>query len=241
MWKDWNKGYQAFNPAWRLFRWAGGKIRTFILEWRYKLPRQLVLARNILNFQGLQLKMTYVLVLLKYNFNLFFFCTLSSQIFWALWGINSHHRVNFVGNLQASTPLWLKLKTVPTSFFEQKASSKNNQCVFEFSVSHHQYFSKLFIIPHLFLILFYLLLFQLLNKLDKLNNDPNVHGIIVQMPLDSVTKINSHIVTDSVCPSKDIDGWVDYINFFCGKLINNNRDFKIGHLEQSCRNCECGF
>ncbi|XP_066589052.1 C-1-tetrahydrofolate synthase, cytoplasmic [Prorops nasuta] len=47
---------------------------------------------------------------------------------------------------------------------------------------------------------------ELLNKLNKLNNDPNTHGIIVQMPLDSVNKINSHLITDSVIPEKDVDG-----------------------------------
>lgn len=47
---------------------------------------------------------------------------------------------------------------------------------------------------------------ELLNKVNKLNNDPNVHGIIVQMPLDSVNKINSHLITDTVSPNKDVDG-----------------------------------
>ncbi|XP_015584990.1 C-1-tetrahydrofolate synthase, cytoplasmic isoform X2 [Cephus cinctus] len=47
---------------------------------------------------------------------------------------------------------------------------------------------------------------ELLNKLYKLNNDPNVHGIIVQMPLDSVNPINSHLITDTVSPDKDVDG-----------------------------------
>ncbi|KAL3285658.1 hypothetical protein HHI36_000190 [Cryptolaemus montrouzieri] len=47
---------------------------------------------------------------------------------------------------------------------------------------------------------------QLLSKLNQLNNDPNVHGIIVQMPLDADNEINSHLVTDSVSPEKDVDG-----------------------------------
>ncbi|XP_014232390.1 C-1-tetrahydrofolate synthase, cytoplasmic isoform X1 [Trichogramma pretiosum] len=47
---------------------------------------------------------------------------------------------------------------------------------------------------------------ELLSALDKLNNDPNTHGIIVQMPLDSVNKIDSHLVTDFVSPAKDVDG-----------------------------------
>ncbi|XP_076645117.1 pug C-1-tetrahydrofolate synthase, cytoplasmic isoform X1 [Halictus rubicundus] len=47
---------------------------------------------------------------------------------------------------------------------------------------------------------------ELVNKVTKLNNDPNIHGIIVQMPLDSVNKINSHMITDLVSPDKDVDG-----------------------------------
>uniref|UniRef100_A0A1B6G1K4 C-1-tetrahydrofolate synthase, cytoplasmic n=1 Tax=Cuerna arida TaxID=1464854 RepID=A0A1B6G1K4_9HEMI len=47
---------------------------------------------------------------------------------------------------------------------------------------------------------------QLLTKLKMLNENPNIHGIIVQMPLDSENKIDAHLVTDSVDPSKDVDG-----------------------------------
>lgn len=47
---------------------------------------------------------------------------------------------------------------------------------------------------------------ELISKVNKLNNDPNVHGIIVQMPLDCVNKINSHLITDLVSPDKDVDG-----------------------------------
>lgn len=47
---------------------------------------------------------------------------------------------------------------------------------------------------------------ELINKVNNLNNDPNVHGIIVQMPLDSVNKIDSHMITDLVSPEKDVDG-----------------------------------
>lgn len=50
------------------------------------------------------------------------------------------------------------------------------------------------------------ILLQLLSKLKKLNEDPNVHGIIVQLPLDTDNKINQHLITDSVSPDKDVDG-----------------------------------
>ncbi|XP_030765230.1 C-1-tetrahydrofolate synthase, cytoplasmic isoform X2 [Sitophilus oryzae] len=47
---------------------------------------------------------------------------------------------------------------------------------------------------------------ELLNELEKLNADYRIHGIIVQMPLDSDNKIDSHVITDAVSPSKDVDG-----------------------------------
>lgn len=47
---------------------------------------------------------------------------------------------------------------------------------------------------------------QLVYRLKKLNSDPNIHGIIVQMPLDSNHKINSDLITDLVAPEKDVDG-----------------------------------
>ncbi|KAJ8898327.1 hypothetical protein PR048_003687 [Dryococelus australis] len=50
-------------------------------------------------------------------------------------------------------------------------------------------------------------IFQLLMKLRKLNDDPDIHGIIVQMPLDSDNPIDSHLITNSVSPDKDVDGY----------------------------------
>jgi len=47
---------------------------------------------------------------------------------------------------------------------------------------------------------------ELLANIQNLNDDPSVHGIIVQMPLDADTVIDSHKVTDAVAPSKDVDG-----------------------------------
>jgi len=47
---------------------------------------------------------------------------------------------------------------------------------------------------------------ELLSKIRGLNENPSVHGIIVQMPLDSDQEIDSHLVTDAVLPSKDVDG-----------------------------------
>lgn len=47
---------------------------------------------------------------------------------------------------------------------------------------------------------------ELLCEIQKLNNDPNIHGIIVQMPLDSVNTIDAHAITDAVSTEKDVDG-----------------------------------
>jgi methylenetetrahydrofolate dehydrogenase (NADP+)/methenyltetrahydrofolate cyclohydrolase/formyltetrahydrofolate synthetase len=47
---------------------------------------------------------------------------------------------------------------------------------------------------------------QLLKTISHLNLNPSVHGIIVQMPLDSANMIDSTLITDSVIPNKDVDG-----------------------------------
>lgn len=47
---------------------------------------------------------------------------------------------------------------------------------------------------------------ELLSEIGRLNADWRVHGIIVQMPLDSVHAIDAHLVTDAVSPDKDVDG-----------------------------------
>ncbi|KAH8312465.1 hypothetical protein KR044_010866, partial [Drosophila immigrans] len=47
---------------------------------------------------------------------------------------------------------------------------------------------------------------ELLDKVRELNADARVHGIIVQMPLDSDTKINANLISDAVSPSKDVEG-----------------------------------
>ena len=47
---------------------------------------------------------------------------------------------------------------------------------------------------------------ELLAKIKQLNADREVDGIIVQMPLDSSSEIDSHLITNSVDPDKDVDG-----------------------------------
>ncbi len=46
---------------------------------------------------------------------------------------------------------------------------------------------------------------QLLSTIDELNADPDVHGILVQLPLPP--QINDHKVIERVDPRKDVDGF----------------------------------
>ncbi|MDG2339795.1 MAG: tetrahydrofolate dehydrogenase/cyclohydrolase catalytic domain-containing protein, partial [Paracoccaceae bacterium] len=46
---------------------------------------------------------------------------------------------------------------------------------------------------------------DLLALIDKLNNDPAVHGILVQLPLPK--HLNEDLVINSIDPAKDVDGF----------------------------------
>jgi methylenetetrahydrofolate dehydrogenase (NADP+)/methenyltetrahydrofolate cyclohydrolase len=45
----------------------------------------------------------------------------------------------------------------------------------------------------------------LLALIDELNVDPNVHGILVQLPLPS--QVDESLVTNHIAPEKDVDGF----------------------------------
>ena len=47
---------------------------------------------------------------------------------------------------------------------------------------------------------------QVLKAVDELNKDSTIHGIIVQLPPDSVEPIDPAICTNAVAPEKDVDG-----------------------------------
>ncbi|ESP00125.1 hypothetical protein LOTGIDRAFT_201055 [Lottia gigantea] len=47
---------------------------------------------------------------------------------------------------------------------------------------------------------------EVLQTVVRLNNDSSVHGIIVQLPMESDNPIDAHLVTNSILPSKDVDG-----------------------------------
>ena len=46
---------------------------------------------------------------------------------------------------------------------------------------------------------------DLLTLVDQLNNDPAVHGILVQLPLPK--HLNEDLVINSISPEKDVDGF----------------------------------
>ena len=58
---------------------------------------------------------------------------------------------------------------------------------------------------------------DLLNLVTKLNNDPKIHGILVQLPLPK--KIDENLITNSVLPHKDVDGFTA-VNI--GHLMSEN-------------------
>lgn len=61
---------------------------------------------------------------------------------------------------------------------------------------------------------------ELLSLISRLNQDPKIHGILVQLPLPK--KIRERRVLDDVIPEKDVDGF-HYINV--GKLVANEPGF----------------
>jgi methylenetetrahydrofolate dehydrogenase (NADP+)/methenyltetrahydrofolate cyclohydrolase len=61
---------------------------------------------------------------------------------------------------------------------------------------------------------------KLLNLIDKLNADPRVHGILVQMPLPK--HISEQKVINAIAPEKDVDGFHP-VN--AGKLLNGEDCF----------------
>jgi methylenetetrahydrofolate dehydrogenase (NADP+)/methenyltetrahydrofolate cyclohydrolase len=49
---------------------------------------------------------------------------------------------------------------------------------------------------------------DLLSLIDRLNNDPQIHGILVQLPLPG--HINTEKVLEAISPAKDVDGFHPY-------------------------------
>lgn len=61
---------------------------------------------------------------------------------------------------------------------------------------------------------------EVLALVQRLNQDPKIHGILVQLPLPK--QIEERKVLDAVIPEKDVDGF-HYINV--GKLVANEKGF----------------
>jgi len=59
---------------------------------------------------------------------------------------------------------------------------------------------------------------KLLNTIEDLNNDTNIHGILVQLPLPK--HIDTSKVLETIMPSKDVDGFHEYN---VGKLVTDNQ------------------
>lgn len=62
---------------------------------------------------------------------------------------------------------------------------------------------------------------EVLSTVERLNGDSRVHGIIVQLPLDSQNPIDSSLATNAVSPEKDVDG-INDIN--AGRLARGSLD-----------------
>ena len=62
---------------------------------------------------------------------------------------------------------------------------------------------------------------DLLARIDALNRDPAIHGILVQMPLPA--HIDPHKVIEAIATSKDVDG---YSTLSAGELMTNAPGFR---------------
>lgn len=73
---------------------------------------------------------------------------------------------------------------------------------------------------------------EILHAITEVNENSSVHGLIVQLPLDSVHKIDTEKVTNAVAPEKDVDGLTS-IN--AGKLSRGDlRDCFIPCTPNGC-------
>jgi methylenetetrahydrofolate dehydrogenase (NADP+)/methenyltetrahydrofolate cyclohydrolase len=69
----------------------------------------------------------------------------------------------------------------------------------------------------------------LLDELDKLNNDPAVHGILVQLPLPK--HIDEALIIDTIKPEKDVDGFHPMNS---GRLCNGDEAALVPCTPQGC-------
>ena len=69
----------------------------------------------------------------------------------------------------------------------------------------------------------------LLAKLDELNNDKAVHGILVQLPLPK--HINESLIIENIVPEKDVDG---FHAMNSGRLMNGEDGALVPCTPQGC-------
>jgi len=69
----------------------------------------------------------------------------------------------------------------------------------------------------------------LLDELDKLNTDPAVHGILVQLPLPK--HIDEALIIDTILPEKDVDGFHPMNS---GRLCNGDDAALVPCTPQGC-------
>ena len=69
----------------------------------------------------------------------------------------------------------------------------------------------------------------LLDELDKLNNEPAVHGILVQLPLPK--HIDEALIIDTILPEKDVDGFHPMNS---GRLCNGDPAALVPCTPQGC-------
>lgn len=60
----------------------------------------------------------------------------------------------------------------------------------------------------------FLVTLQVLQNIMSINEEKTIHGLIVQLPLDSVHQIDSECITNTVSPDKDVDGSVHLLICF---------------------------
>lgn len=70
---------------------------------------------------------------------------------------------------------------------------------------------------------------ELLEKIQELNNNPAVNGILVQLPLPK--QIDESKVIDAIAPEKDVDG---FHAMNAGKLMNSQTDALIPCTPRGC-------
>lgn len=64
------------------------------------------------------------------------------------------------------------------------------------------------------------------------NQNPAVHGLIVQLPLDSAHKMDTELITNAVSPNKDVDGSV-LTSLICSSTLPSPIDPALLVIHQS--------